>query len=133
MSKDDFLNKAKTVALMWDIAKENAELLHCPEDGRLQHRPDGKAWDAPGFFAELRIERYSYKAEDTRLALIAYALIRTEDGQVLNVEDSSGDYLATYMARSSSRPTFIRSQITSAAGRLISWGNYVARNKINLQ
>ena len=121
------LSKTATTRRMWEIAQANPQLLHYPGTGRLWYRPDGEPWDAPGLFIELRVERYTYAAQDTRLALIAYALIRGDDGQIRNVEDHTGDYAATYMARSDWRPAFTRSQVEAAAGRMQSWGDHVAQ------
>ena len=121
------LSKTATTRRMWEIAQANPQLLHYPGTGRLWYRPDGEPFGSAGLFIELRVERYTYRAQDTRLALIAYALIRGDDGQIRNVENHDGDYLATYMARSDYRPTFTRSQIEAAAGRMQSWGDHVAQ------
>ncbi len=120
------LSRTETTRRMWAIAQANPQLLHYPGTGRLWYRPDGEPWDAPGLFIELRLERATYKPQDPRLVLIAYALIRGDDGQIHNIEDHTGDYAATYMARSDYRPTFTRRQVESAAGRMQSWGDSVA-------
>jgi len=115
----DCLSKTETTRKMWDLAQANPERLYYAGEGRLWHRPDGGSHDAPGLFVELRVERYSHKAKDPRLALVAHALIRDGDGQISDVE-------ATTMARSDFRPTFTREQVESAAGRMQSWAAHIA-------
>jgi hypothetical protein len=122
------LNRTETTRRMWELAQANAERLHYAGTGRLWYRPDGAAWDAPGLFIELRIERHSYRQpQDPRFVLVAHAMRRDAHGQISHVEAESGDYEATYMARSDYSPAITEEQLESAVGRMQSWGDYVAQ------